>query len=810
MIKNYFKIAWRNLVKNKIYSTINIVGLAMGIAASILLFAIIHFELSFDTFHEKSARTYRVVREIKTNDGNIDFTSGISLAMIDALKNEIPQFEKVVPVCGALEPQITVLGKDPNSDSNASKYSEEDQGICAGPDFFEVFDFKWLIGTPSVLSEPNVVVLSKKYAEKYFGKYEDAVGQYLKYNNNTVMKVVGILDEIPLNTDLPANIVFSYESKRKNPSNFGFGSFDNWGSTSSMDNIFVLMPENFTEQQANAQLDVFTKKHWDPKKENDTKKHSVTSIANMHYDDRYDNYSDRTVSKKKIAGIGLVGLLVILMACINFINISTAIATKRAKEVGVRKTMGSENTQLIKQFMTETMVLVGFAIMTGLLLAKLCLPLLTSLFDYPAEAQPFSEPLLWVFIIGIFLAINILSGIYPSLVLSSFTPLDAFRQKVKVGFTKGISLRQGLIVFQFSIALIMMFGTLVNFEQMRFIENMDTGYKKEGVYTFAMDTEYKNRYEILKSKLKEIPEVESVSFSNDEPSSQNNWQSNFAYDNAAKDADFNVNMKFADSDFFETYGLKIVAGSSYSSTDTLKKFVVNETLLKKLGVKNPESAIGKNIRVGGWDPLPIVAVVKDYQVGSAKDEIAPVLTSIAPKFYWKGGVKLSSNNLSATVEKVEKVYNEVFPEVVFTGSFYEDTLNNFYQEEQQLGLLYRIASILAIFISCLGIFGLATFVAEQRIKEIGIRKVLGATMLNITGLLSKDFIKLVAISMVIAFPVAYYFMDGWLQDFKFRTNIQWWYFVVVGILALVITLISVSYQSTKAALMNPVKSLKTE
>jgi hypothetical protein len=367
----------------------------------------------------------------------------------------------------------------------------------------------------------------------------------------------------------------------------------------------------------------------------------------MHFDERYSNYNDRTISKKKIAGIGLVGLLVIFMACINFINISTAIATKRAKEVGVRKTMGSQNAQLIKQFMTETMVLVGFSMGIGLLIARLCLPLLTSLFDYPAEANPFSEPILWVFVIVIFLSINILSGIYPSLVLSSFTPLDAFRQKVKVGFTKGLSLRQGLIVFQFSIALVMMFGTLVNFEQMRFIENMETGFKKEGVFTFAMDTEYKNRYETLKNKLKEIPEVQSVSFSNDEPSSQNNWQSNFAYDNAAKDADFNVNMKFADNDFFETYGLKIVAGKPYSSTDTLRKFVVNETLLRKLGVKNPETAIGKNIRVGGWDPLPIVAVVKDYQVGSAKDEIAPVLTAIAPKFYWKGGVKLSSGNISA-------------------------------------------------------------------------------------------------------------------------------------------------------------------
>ena len=810
MIKNYFKIATRNLMKNKVYSGINILGLAMGVAAAVLLFALIHFELSFDNFHQKANRTYRIVREVTTNDGDVDFTSGTALAMIDGLKQEIPQFEKVVPVCGTLEPQITILGKDPNNNSNNTKYTEKNQGICAGPEFFEVFDFKWLVGSPKVLSEPNVVALSKKYAEKYFGNYESAVGQYLKYNNNTVMKVVGVLEEIPLNTDLPANIIFSYESKRSNPQNFGFGEYDNWGSTSSMDNIFVVLPENYTPQQANSQLKNFTVKHWDTKKENDKKIHRVSSIANMHYDDRYSNYSDRTISKKKITGIGLIGLLIIFMACINFINISTAIASKRAKEVGVRKTLGSANGQLIKQFMTETMVLVGIAMAFGLFLARLALPLLSNMFDYPETARPFSDPILWVFVLIIFISINLFSGIYPSLVLSSFTPLDAFRQKVKVGFTKRISLRQGLIVFQFSIALIMMFGTLVNFEQMRFIENMDSGYKKEGIFTFATDTEYQIRFQTFKNRLKEIPEVQAVSLSNDEPSSENNWQSNFAFDNAAKDADFNVNMKFADSDYFETYGLKIVAGEPYMATDTLKKFVVNETLLRRLGIKNPETAIGKNIRVGGWDPYPIVAVVKDFQVGSAKDEIAPVLTAIAPKFYWKGGVKLSSNNLTATVQKIEKVYNEVFPEVVFSGSFYEDTLKNFYKEEQQLGLLYRMASILAIFISCLGIFGLATFVAEQRIKEIGIRKVLGATMLNITGLLSKDFIRLVFISMVIAFPVAYYFMNEWLQDFKFSNGIQWWYFALVGILAIAITIISVSYQAIKAALMNPVKSLKTE
>ncbi len=809
MIRNYFKIALRNLSKNKVYTFINITGLAMSIGAVILLFSLINFELSHDSFHQKSERIHRIVRKMTYPDGNVEHTSGSPLAIIDALKQDIPQFEKIVPICGTIEPQITVLGKDKNSNSNAIKYNEEKQGICAGPEFFEVFDYKWAIGSPKVLEEPNVVVLTKKYASKYFGKYEEAVGQYLKVNNKTTMRVAGVLEDIPLNTDFPINILFSYQSKRSSPFDFGFGEFKDWGSTSSMDNIYVLLPSNFTVEKGNSLLKAFSNKHYD-KNSNEKKEHSFVSLSTVHFDDTYGNYKDKVVSKTKLLGIASVGLLIILMACINFINIATALASKRAKEVGVRKTLGSMNKQLISQFMVETVVLVLISIILGLLVAYFALPIMNNLFDYPIEAKPFSESILWIFVAVLFVVISVFSGIYPSIILSSFSPLEAFRQKTKSNWTKGFSLRQGLIVFQFTIALVMIVGTIVNFEQMQFISKMDLGFKKEGVYTFSMDTEYRNRYQQFKDKLKQIPEVSAVSFSNDEPSSENNWQSNFAFDNAAKDADFNTEMKLADGDYIETYGLKVIAGKPYTISDTIKKFVVNETFLKKLGVKNPESAIGKMVKLGGWENFPIVAVVKDFQVGTAKDGIKPIIIVKGEKYHWRGSVKIASSNLIASVAKIEKTYNEVFPEVIFNGAFYEDRLNKYYKTEQQLGLLYRIASLLAIFIACLGVFGLVTFVAEQRVKEIGIRKVLGATIGNITMLISKDFIKLVFVSMLIAFPLAYYFMDRWLQDFVYHTSIQWWYFVVAGVLALLITLLSVSYQSIKAALMNPVKSLKSE
>ncbi len=810
MIQNNIKIAWRNIQKNKGYTAINVIGLAVGIASSILLFSLIYFELSFDTFHAKKDNIYLIQREVTTEDGEIHHTSGTSLAMIDGIKSEISQFKNIIPVCGTIEPQITVIGQDPQNSNFSKKYIERNQGLCVGPEFFNVFDFKWKIGTPEVLKEPKVVVLSEKYAEKYFGEASQAIGQYIKVNNITTMKVGGILENPPLNTDFPMDIVFSYATKKADPSNWGFGEFDNWGSTSSMDKIFIELPNNFSVGKANELLADFTIKHFDPKKSNDTKVHTLGSIATFHFDDRFGNYRGRTISKTKIYSIGLVGLLILFIACINFINIATAIASKRSKEVGVRKTLGSQRSQLVGQFMTETFVVVSISIFIGLLISSISLPLINKTFDFPLEHNPFSNLWLWVFIALLLFVVTALSGLYPAVILSSFKPLQSLKNAVSPSLGSNISLRKSLIVFQFVVALLMMIGTIVNYQQMEYVNNLDTGFKKEGVYTFGMDTEYKDRNTTFKAKLKELNEVQSATFGNDAPSSDNIWEVNFSFDGRPKDEAYNLNLKLIDADYFDTYGLQVLAGKVYEEQDTLRKLIVNETAVKKLGIKNPEEIIGKTITVGGWDPYPVVAVVKDFHVATTKQDIAPLLMAKGPKYYWHGAVKLASNNIPSAVQKVEKIFNEVYPEVVFEGKFYEETMQNYYKSETQLGVLYRLASILSILIACLGILGLVAFVAEQKTKEIGIRKVLGANLYNLASLISKDFIILVLIAMMIAFPLGYYFLDKWLSDFVFRIDIQWWVFVIVGICALSITILAVSYQSIKAALMDPVKSLRSE
>ena len=810
MLTNYLKIAWRNLARNRSFTILNTLGLSVGVAAALLLFMVVRYELSFDTFHTKYDRIYRVVRKEIYPNGNEEFTSGNPLPVADALKTDIPQFDKVVPVFGTLDPQITVLGADPDSPNFSTKFIEKHEGLLVNPDFFSLFDFQWLVGTPGVLAQPNVVVLSKSYAEKYFTDYQEAVGKFIRVNNQVTMRVAGVLADAPETTDFPMNIVISYASKRAKPEWFGFGDFENWGSTSSNDQLFVLMPAKFSVASANGLLEKFSHKHYDDRKDNDRKTHFLSPLADMHHDQRFDTFKGNVVPASRIQNIATVGILILLMACINFINIYSALATKRAKEVGVRKVLGSLKSQLVAQFLTETFLVVLASLFVGFGLAYVALPLLEKGFDIPANPSLYITPELGLSMLGLLLVLTLLSGLYPALVLSSFSPLEVFRKRIPKGWMRGISLRQSLIVFQFATALVLIIGTVINIRQMNYVSRLDLGFVKEGVYTLGMDTEYRNRFNTFRNELQQLPDVQSVSFSSDQPSSDNNWSSNFAFTELSKDEDFQVSMKMADGDYFTTYGMKFLAGGPYEATDTLTKFVVNETLLKKLGIKNPESVIGKKLRMGGWEPAPIVGVVKDFHTNSAREAIKPTLVTASDKFYWNGSIKLRSQNLSQAVEHIKSVYERVFPEVAFAGKFYDESIENFYKAEQQMGLLYRVFAGLTIFIACLGLFGLSAFTAEARKKEIGVRKVLGASILSITTLLSKDFLKLVGVAILIASPVAWYLMHAWLQSFQYKVDIAWWVFALAGLLAVGIALLTVSYQSIKAALMNPVKSLRSE
>ncbi len=806
MFSNYLKIALRTIWRNRNITLLNVLGLSVGIAACLLLGMAVRYELSFDTFHTQASQIYRVVRKQASPNGEASFSPGSPLPVAAALRVDIPQFEKIVPVYGTLDPQVTVLGNNPNASTLSSKFIEKDQGILAGPDFFALFNYRWLVGQPAVLAQPNVVVLSRQYAEKYFTDYRQAVGKFLKINNQVTMQVLGVLADPPPNTDFPINLVISYASKQAKPEWFGFGRFDDWGSTSSNDQLFVQLPSAMSVESADKLLDTFSRKHYDGRNDNDKKTHFLSPLADMHHDARFENFSDKTVPLQRIWNMAFVAVLVLLMACINFVNISSAMATKRAKEVSVRKVLGSQRHQLMVQFLAETFVVVLVSLVAGALLALLSLPLMNALFDIPADASVYLRPDLGLALLGLLVLLTFLAGLYPALVLSSFSPLAVFRRQVG----RGVSLRQVLIVAQFATAIVLIIGMMVNLRQMQYLSGLKLGFVKEGVYTFGMDTEYRQRNAAFRDELLQVPGVASVSFSSDKPSSDNNWQGNFGFTDLSKDEDFPVSLKVADGDYVNTYGMTFLAGGPYLPTDTLTKFIVNETLLKKLGVRNPASVIGKKLRLGGQEPAPIVGVVRDFHTNSAREGIKPIVILARPQYYWTGSVRLRSQNVAQTVAQLQKTYATIFPDVAFEGTFYDESLKNYYRAETQMGLLYRVFAGLTIFIACLGLFGLSAFMAEARTKEIGVRKVLGASVSSIVTLLSKDFLKLVLIAILIASPVAWWAMNRWLQDFAYKIAIEWWVFALAGLLAVGIALLTVSFQSVKAALMNPVKSLRSE
>lgn len=809
MLKNHLKIALRTILRYRNYTILNVMGLSVGVAACLLLYVVYTYESGFDKFHSKADRIYRIVRQNNFPTGQTDFTPGSPLPFYAALKVDMPQLGTIVPIWGTLEPQVTILGKDAHNQTSKKKFYEDNDGLLTVPEFFDLFDFPFLMGSKAVLKDPNVIVLSQRRAEKYFGKWQEATGQYVKINNKTVMKVGGIIANPPLNTDFPIDIVVSYESKRQQPLAFGFGGFESWGGTSSNDQLFVLLPDNVTPESINKLFVKFVAKHYN-KKENAQIKQFLVPLADQHHDKRFINYADHIIDRNVLWTLVVIGVLIIGMACINFINLATVQSARRSREVGVRKVLGSGRVELIRQFLSETVLIVGFAVLLGVIIAMLCMPLLGKISRVPADLPVIQNPEMWLFVIGLALIVSFIAGFYPAVIMSGFKPIEAIKSKIANRSLGGVSLQKTLIIVQFGISQILVVGTIVTIAQMKYINNLDLGFVKEGVYNVNLDDAYKSRFETFRNELAQSPDISSVTFSSDVPSSDNNWSGNFAFGNRGKDEDFQVFNKFADHNFFKAYGFEFVAGGPYVAGDSIGSCVVNETFLSKVGIKNPQDGIGKNIRMGGGEWQPIVGVVKDFKANSARDAAKPIAIMPRPQYYWMAGIKIQTQNVSRAVASIEKIYGQVFPEVALQGKFFDQSIEEFYNQERQLSLLYQIFAGLSIFIACLGLFGLATFMAQQRMKEIGVRKVLGASVTNIVGLLSRDFLVLVAIAILLASPVAWYFMDKWLQDFEYKITISWWMFAISALMAILIAFTTVSFQSIKAALMNPVKSLKSD
>jgi len=809
MLRNYIKTAFRNLGRRKNYTIINIAGLAAGIAICLVLFIVIRYEMSFDDYHGKKDRIYRVLTEYHHADApDIFYGRGIPYPMPEGLKANFPQVETLAPVYADNNDQLLI------TDENGSiikKFKEENGVFFTTPSFFNIFDFPLLSGSYTTLKEPNNVLIAKETAEKYFGDWKTAMGKTIRLKSSygdDVLKVSGILATIPANTDFQFKLAVAYGT--------GFtGNYiaksTNWDGTGSAFGCYLLLRHNTSVGNFNQQLRAYSKKVKSPENKDS---HIIQPLKAVHYDTQAGNNSNNTISRELLNALWLIGAFILLIACVNFINLSTAQAVNRSKEVGIRKVLGSNRQSLKIQFLTETFLIVVISVLAAVGIAIITVPLVGKMLDMSISFNVFVNPMIVLFLLILTVVVTILAGFYPSIVLAKFNPVTALKNKMTERSLKGISLRRGLVVFQFVIAQALIIGTLIIIKQMNYFTSQPLGFEKEAIINvpFPSDSANISKLDYLRSELSVIKGVQQVSFSSNTPVEDNNdsWTT-FRFDHAAKETDFYAINKSTDYEYVPTYRLPLVAGRNLQPSDTVREFLVNETLVKSLGITDPQLVLNKEIDLwNGQFKGVVVGILKDFHDRSFRTGIAPLMMTTYKGWYNSAGIKLSSEHALATVEAIEKTWNRIFPDFVFEYKFLDDKIESFYKEENRLSYLYRIFAAIAIFLSCLGLYGLASFMAVQRIKEVGIRKVLGASVSNVIYLFSKEFIILIAIAFVIASPIAWYFMDDWLRDYPYRINLSWWIFLAGGIGAIIIALITVSFQAIKAAIANPVKSLRTE
>ena len=818
MLKNYFKTAFRSLNRNRNYTIINIGGLAVGIAVCMMIFIIIQFQTSYDDFHAKKDRVYRVLTESHHADaGNVSYAKNVPFPMPAGLKAEFPQLEQIAPVYASHNDELQVL--DANG-TPVKNFKEQSGVFYTSPSFFSMFSFPLLAGSYESLKDPNNVLLTKEIAETYFGDWKTAMGKTIKLTGYysmgaglfqfppVALKVSGVLATIPANTDFQLKLVVAYGTDFTGDVQYGFQQ-PGWSGSAPDFGCYVLLPPNISVANFNQQLSAYARK---VQSADNKDSYIVQPLSAVHYDAEAGNYSNKTISHELINVLWLIAAFILLIACVNFINLSTAQAVNRAKEVGVRKVLGSNKSQLQIQFIVETFLIVTIAVILAAVITMLALPYVNQLLELSLSFNIQSNPSIIIFLVTVTIAVTALAGFYPSIVLSRFNPVNALKSKLTVNTAKGISLRRGLVVFQFMIAQALIIGTLVIIQQMNYFMNQPLGFDKDAIVNvpYRPDSTRGKTQDYLKQQLLSNG-AQAVSFNSNSPIEDNNMFTTFKFDNAIKDADFQAITKFADNNYVPAYKLQLVAGRNLQPSGPTIEFLVNESFVKSLGLKRPEDILNKEVSImDGLIKCPVVGVLKDFNDRSLRQNLAPLLIATNATMYRQASIKLSTTNMATTMQSIKKIWEQTFPNYVYEYRFLDDKIASFYKQESQLSDLYKIFAVIAILLSCLGLYGLASFMAVQRIKEVGIRKVLGATAGSIIYLFSKEFILLISIAFVIATPIAWYFMNQWLQEYVYRINISWWLFAGGGLVAIIIALATISFQAIKAAIANPVKSLRTE
>lgn len=794
MIKNYFKIAFRSLKKNKAYGIINVLGLTLSIASGILLFTFINFHLDFDSFHTDSNRIYRIVTEQKRDV--ISYQSSVPPALGVVLREDFDFDESIARTVKFTDSQITYAD---------NKKIMEDAGIYyAESDFFNIFNFPFLEGSlTQEFEEPNKAFLTESVAKKYFGEASAAIGQTLKIDNSNLVTVIAILKDVPANTFLKNDIFVSYASLKKDEN--WYVAANSWSGISSSLQCFAKLKPGVNPEQIEETMAPFPAKYR-PESSN-IHTYQMQPINDWHFNANYHG----PMPKRTLWVLGVIGLFLLVSACLNFINLATAQVMNRLKEVGVRKSLGSRKSQLFSQFLTETAIIALSATVIALGLAIVMLPQLNQLFDTNIGTAQMLNAKLIAFVILVFTLVSLVSGTYPGILLSKFQPITALKGKLINLNIAGLNLRKALIVTQFMISQVLIIGMLVIVKQMRFNQQKDLGFNKEAIVMLPIpngqETADKRAF---KERLLNQSSVLNSTICFSAPASNSNWGTSVKFKGKDEQEDFRMNVKAGDEDYLKTFGLELVAGRNLRHSDTLNEIMVNQTFLKKMNFASPDEAIGKYMEVAGEEAIPIVGVIKDFHDQSMHSDISAVGIGSHQDVFFSYAVKLNPANMSDGLKAIETVWNSAYPDNVFTYEFLDENIKEFYETEQRLLSLIQLFTGIAIFIGAMGLFGLVSFMVERKTKEIGVRKVLGGSVANILWIFGKEFTILIGLSFVIAAPLAWYLSKAWLQDFTFRVPISAELFIAALVLTVLIATISISFKVIRAALVNPVVSLKTE
>ena len=811
MLYNYSRILIRQLWRKRTYSLLNITGLAIGIAASLLIFLLVHYELSIDKFHAKRDRIYRVVCTETFSNGVMEYDGCAPVQLPDALRREFPQAERVAATFRVGAEQFTLPGG-----GTEKKFRAED--ICfAEPSLFDMFDFPWVAGTPELaLKEPYTMAVTRSVAAAWFGRWQDAMDKtILEGDRRTPYRITGILEDLPANTDMPLKVVLSYATFRiiqgKNMSDAA-----NWDNYNTGSQCFFLIGQHQPIQSMNAMLPGFVGRHFAPLFSASHVKDSCffQPLSEMHFDTRIDRYGKEGWSYRELWSLGLIGIFLLVVACINFINLSTAQSLNRAKEVGVRKVLGSSRPQLLGRFMAETGLLVLVALLLGCFLAGLALPWLDQLLQKTVSLRAFVSPSTLLFLLATVLTVTLLAGVYPGMVLSRFDPVAAFKSKASTKISGGHSLRRGLVVLQFVIAQLLIIGTLVVVKQAQFFRNRPTGFDRKAIALVPLPRNRENRskYAWFKSQVTQLRGVQFASLCDAPPSTGGWWTTYLSLGNNPHNEDFEIEHRYADSAYLRTFHIGLVAGRYPYPSDTVGETMLNETAARRLGFGNPGEMIGKTIRLEGKPDkkISVVGIVRDFNNRPLRDQIMPLALFSAAENFSTLAVKLDPSGMEGTINRLQAAFAKAFPDQLFSATFFDDRVSNFYRAEAVAARLFTLCAALAIFISCLGLYGLVSFMVAQKTREVGIRKVLGASVKSIVYLFSREFTVLIGVAFLVAVPIGYYFMNGWLSGYYYHITIGWGVFAAAIVLSVIVAWLSVGYKSIRAAHANPVKSLRTE